>query len=246
MAPMTAASRAPPTYTDDAAGRRAEKRGPQYDDSRGKPAPLAIAADDGEGDSLTARPLQGTAEDWQYEISPYVSGDRRPVVFFDVAVGGRALGRIEFTLHDDVAPKTAENFRALCTGERGAGAVSRRPLWYRGSRFHRVIPGFVAQGGDITRHNGAGGESIYGGAFADENFELPHARGTLSMATGGKDANTSQFFVALEASAALDGRSCAFGCVSAGWGVVEAIASLGSEQGRTRGVITVANCGQLA
>lgn len=111
-----------------------------------------------------------------------------PVVFFDISIGGSPKGRIEMQLRADVVPKTAENFRCLCTGEKGVGR-SGKPLHFKGSSFHRVIPGFMCQGGDFTRHNGTGGESIYGEKFADENFKLRHTGpGILSMANAG--ANT--------------------------------------------------------
>jgi cyclophilin family peptidyl-prolyl cis-trans isomerase len=96
-----------------------------------------------------------------------------PKVFFDVSIGGAAPKRIEFVLRNDIVPNTVENFRCLCTGEKGMGQQGK-PLHYKGSKFHRVIPGFMLQGGDFTRGDGRGGESIYGGKFRDENFNLRH------------------------------------------------------------------------
>ncbi|TFJ80027.1 hypothetical protein NSK_008585 [Nannochloropsis salina CCMP1776] len=170
-----------------------------------------------------------------------------PVVFFDVQTGsGNNLGRIEMTLRADVVPKTAENFRALCTGEKGAGR-SGKPLHFKGSTFHRVIPDFMCQGGDFTAGNGTGGESIYGNKFPDENFTLKHTGpGILSMANAGPNTNGSQFFLCTAETAWLDGKHVVFGSVTKGMDVVKAVESYGSRTGATREKIVVADCGQLS
>ncbi|PIY89291.1 MAG: peptidylprolyl isomerase, partial [Nitrosopumilales archaeon CG_4_10_14_0_8_um_filter_34_8] len=119
-----------------------------------------------------------------------------PQVYFDIEIGSRYIGRLVFELYANVVPKTAENFRALCTGELGTNIISETNLTYKNSPFHRIIPGFMAQGGDITHGNGMGGESIYGKTFADENFKLKHnSAGLLSMANSGAHTNGSQFFL---------------------------------------------------
>merc|ERR1739847_44598 len=162
-----------------------------------------------------------------------------PTVFFDMTVGGSPAGRIEMELRADVVPKTAENFRCLCTGEKGTGK-SGKPLHYKGSSFHRVIPQFMCQGGDFTRHNGTGGESIYGEKFADENFVLKHTGpGILSMANAGPNTNGSQFFLCTVATPWLDGKHCVFGQVAEGMDVVKKIESFGSQSGQTKCKIVV-------
>jgi len=113
--------------------------------------------------------------------------ENRVKTFFDITIGGVKAGRIVFELYNDLVPKTAENFRALCTGEKGIGPTTRKPLHYKGVPFHRIIGGFMAQGGDFSNNNGTGGESIYGGKFKDEAFTVKHGRpGLLSMANAGK------------------------------------------------------------
>jgi len=168
-----------------------------------------------------------------------------PRVFFDISIGGKPTGRIEFELFADVVPKTAENFRALCTGEKGVGK-SGKPLHYKGSRFHRIIQEFMCQGGDFTRGNGTGGESIYGEKFADENFEQKHTvAGLLSMANAGKNTNGSQFFITTVPTAWLDGKHVVFGKVTAGMDIVRKMEAAGSRQGTTSADVLIADCGQL-
>mmetsp|Transcript_5833 Transcript_5833/g.6719 ORF Transcript_5833/g.6719 Transcript_5833/m.6719 type:complete len:173 (-) Transcript_5833:273-791(-) len=169
-----------------------------------------------------------------------------PVVFFDMTIGGKPAGRISMELFADVVPRTAENFRALCTGEKGKGA-SGKPLHYKGSSFHRVITDFMCQGGDFTRGNGTGGESIYGAKFADENFKLKHTGlGCLSMANAGPNTNGSQFFICTADTPWLDGKHVVFGKVVNGIEVVKAIEAVGSQNGTTKAPVVVADCGQLS
>lgn len=169
-----------------------------------------------------------------------------PVVFFDITVNGSHAGRIEMTLRADVVPRTAENFRCLCTGERGMGK-SGKPLHFKGSSFHRVIPDFMCQGGDFTRGNGTGGESIYGEKFADENFQLKHTEpGILSMANAGKNTNGSQFFLCTVPTGWLDGKHVVFGKVTKGMDVVKSVEAVGSQTGKTTVPVKIADCGQLA
>ncbi|XP_011913388.1 PREDICTED: CMRF35-like molecule 9 isoform X4 [Cercocebus atys] len=172
------------------------------------------------------------------EESPVLLAMVNPTVFFDIAVDGEPLGRVSFELFADKVPKTAENFRALSTGEKGFG--------YKGSCFHRIIPGFMCQGGDFTRHNGTGGKSIYGEKFEDENFILKHTGpGILSMANAGPNTNGSQFFICTAKTEWLDGKHVVFGKVKEGMNIVEAMERFGSRNGKTSKKITIADCGQL-
>jgi cyclophilin family peptidyl-prolyl cis-trans isomerase len=168
-----------------------------------------------------------------------------PRVFFDINIGGASEGRVVFELFADVTPRTAENFRALCTGEKGVGQ-SGKPLHYKGSSFHRIITQFMCQGGDFTRGNGTGGESIYGEKFKDENFTLKHeVPGLLSMANAGPHTNGSQFFITTVPTPWLDGKHVVFGKVVEGMDVVKKMESAGSRSGTTSKSVTIADCGQL-
>ena len=168
-----------------------------------------------------------------------------PRVFFDITIGDKAAGRITFELFADVVPKTAENFRALCTGEKGMGKQGK-PLHYKGSRFHRVIQQFMCQGGDFTRGNGTGGESIYGNKFEDENFKLKHTvPGLLSMANAGPGTNGSQFFITTIVTDWLDGKHVVFGKVVEGMDVVKKMEAVGSRSGQTSADVVIADCGEL-
>ncbi|XP_057783177.1 peptidyl-prolyl cis-trans isomerase 1-like [Salvia miltiorrhiza] len=172
-----------------------------------------------------------------------------PYVFFDITVDRKPIGRIVMELYADIVPRTAENFRALCTGEKGIGTCGK-PLHYKGSTFHRVVPDLFLHGGDFTAGDGTGGESIYGVKFADENFEKKHSeQGVLSMACAGPDTNGSQFYICLAEAEWLDGKQVVFGQVLGGWDVVKQIEKYGSRDtsrgGRTSKTVVIADCGEL-
>lgn len=172
------------------------------------------------------------------EPAPEEKKNPNPQVYFDIKIGNSDVGRIVMLLRADIVPKTAENFRQLCTGEQGYG--------FKASSFHRIIPEFMCQGGDFTKNNGTGGKSIYGAKFADENFKLKHTGfGTLSMANSGANSNGSQFFICTTKTDWLDGKHVVFGKVIAGAEVVKKMEKCGSKSGTPTQKVTIYSCGEL-
>ena len=168
-----------------------------------------------------------------------------PKVFFQISIGEKDVGKLVFELRKDIVPQTAENFRQLCIGSTKKASTGH-PLAFKGSKFHRIIPGFMVQGGDFTRGNGTGGESIYGQKFKDENFKLRHTeRGQLSMANAGPNTNGSQFFVTSVPCPWLDGKHVVFGKLVEGEDTFKAMEAQGTSNGTPRSKVTITDCGEL-
>ncbi|KAG2387516.1 hypothetical protein C9374_001110 [Naegleria lovaniensis] len=171
----------------------------------------------------------------------------RPKVFFEITIGGKPAGRIVMELFNDIVPKTCENFRCLCTGELGMSKnFPNKKFHFKGVSFHRIIPNFMIQGGDIINGNGTGSDSMYGRQFADENFKVKHNKtGLLSMANSGKNTNGSQFFITTAKTNWLDGKHVVFGQVIEGMSVVRAIERQGTTEGTPRSRVIIADCGEI-
>ncbi|KAF7841188.1 peptidyl-prolyl cis-trans isomerase CYP21-1 [Senna tora] len=178
-------------------------------------------------------------------------------VFLDVDIDEQRLGRIIVGLYGQVVPKTVENFRALCTGEKGKNSNGVK-LHYKGTPFHRIISGFVIQGGDIVHRDGTGYESIYGGTFPDENFKIKNSHaglslkihsmlaGVVSMVNSGPDSNGSQFFITTVKASWLDGEHVVFGKVIEGMDNVFAIeGSAGTYNGKPRKKVIISDSGEI-
>merc|ERR1719263_554876 len=190
---------------------------------------------DGIGRCVVLELMKKGSEPWDYLLKSQLKPPDTTVtsrVFLDLAIDGEKAGRVEIGLYGNQVPLTAENFRALCTGEKGEGA-SGKPLHFKGSTFHRVIGDFMLQGGDFTNGDGTGGESIYGGKFADEDFGIKHERaGLLSMANSGPDTQGSQFFITGAETPWLDGKHVVFGEVTEGMELVRKVEALGTPEGK--------------
>ncbi|XP_032083898.1 peptidyl-prolyl cis-trans isomerase E isoform X4 [Thamnophis elegans] len=169
---------------------------------------------------------------------PVKKSRTNPQVYMDIKIGNKPAGRLHILLRSDIVPMTTENFRCLCTHEKGFG--------FKGSSFHRIIPQFMCQAGDFTNHNGTGGKSIYGKKFDDENFILKHtAPGLLSMANSGPNTNGSQFFITCDKTDWLDGKHVVFGEVTEGMDVMRQIEAQGSKDGKPKQKVIISDCGEF-
>jgi peptidyl-prolyl isomerase G (cyclophilin G) len=172
-----------------------------------------------------------------------------PHVYIDIAIGTRPIGRMVFELFSDLTPRTAENFRGICTGEYGNVGLrsNTQKLHYVNSKIHRIIDDFMIQGGDITNQDGTGGFSIYGPTFDDENFQRRHAcAGLLSMANRGRGTNSSQFFITLKECPHLDGKHVVFGQIIYGMDVVRNIAKTPVDSSnRPKLPVVITDCGEV-
>jgi len=185
------------------------------------------------------QPTTGETNQDQTTTEPAAKKKRtNPKVYFDISINDQYTGRVVIELRSDVVPMTCENFRSLCTHDKGYG--------FRKSVFHRIIPGFMCQGGDFTKGDGTGGKSIYGKKFEDENFVLKHTgAGVLSMANSGPNTNGSQFFLCTEKTDWLDGKHVVFGHVTQGLDVVRKMEAVGSDSGKTKKKVVVEDSGEL-
>ncbi|KAL3905178.1 MAG: hypothetical protein SGILL_009782, partial [Bacillariaceae sp.] len=189
----------------------------------------------------------GAVPKWEKLYREDASDSSNTRVFLDIEIGGKKTGKIIIELFENIYPKTTENFRALCTGEKGVGKSGKK-LHYKGSIFHRVIPGFMCQGGDFTNADGTGGESIYGKKFDDEfydkEFFVTHnSPGLLSMANSGKNTNGSQFFLTTARCKHLDCKHVLFGQIEEGMDVLEKIEKQGTSSGAVQKKVVIADCG---
>lgn len=209
--------------------------GKQALEQQQKDNPTAVTGQDEPEVPKAKRPAESATAEGQPDLK---KSRKNPQVYFDIKIGKASVGRIIMLLRADVVPRTVENFRCLCTGEKGFG--------FKNSSFHRIIPGFMLQGGDFTNHDGTGGRSIYGRKFEDENFQLKHSGpGILSMANSGPNTNGSQFFLTVEKTDWLDNKHVVFGNVISGLNVVKKIEQFGTKSGKPTEKIVIASSGEL-